>query len=560
MAYNTVQEALDKALKEKNKYQENLVGKTFAYAYINKFTNIISIKEIVFKRENYLHLTGLDYRSAQYKKRVLGINAPTYADEFYDRLGTDGKLINDVDFIIESTAQKTLLTLRHTQNKLDNLSQIVNIAKKAEYIAEYNDPNKYDLIINRNKETLAFIKDGDVYVPMSSRHGDVNKFINGNSKSPVLAIFSKSEGQKNYQIEYLNASVKFDKAQFDKETYEKLSLSSFENPNVKFNKEKLNILIDRFLHTEEKYISLDLCEIAELRRNAFSSDEAYNAYESKCKEFFNQMDTEHKQNYAIAVLNEQLEQTENSGNFSEDKSLEDIATLIKSELSEIKSRQRSLCGAANIYKFESKLPGNMNSDTIVISFKEKLKIIWEDMRSSFRSKVDEVKNTIKKLFDFSHIRHETTGDKNSDMVCLSEKENTKCEIESPSTVTEISDKPTALAALIESREAFAEGGISQEEYRQAVKDFMHTLQGEMWIEAADTLRKQLNNCPEEMKKYVGYELKNLEINIDKKFALKRQQTFDELSKAAKENYIKMQKDKETVGIVSSHSDKNRNER
>ncbi len=157
MAYNTVQEALDKALKEKNKYQENLVGKTFAYAYINKFTNIISIKEIVFKRENYLHLTGLDYRSAQYKKRVLGINAPTYADEFYDRLGTDGKLINDVDFIIESTAQKTLLTLRHTQNKLDNLSQIVNIAKKAEYIAEYNDPNKYDLIINRNKETLRFV-------------------------------------------------------------------------------------------------------------------------------------------------------------------------------------------------------------------------------------------------------------------------------------------------------------------------------------------------------------------------------------------------------------------
>ncbi len=250
------------------------------------------------------------------------------------------------------------------------------------------------------------------------------------------------------------------------------------------------------------------------------------------------MDTEHKQNYAIAVLNEQLEQTENSGNFSEDKSLEDIATLIKSELSEIKSRQRSLCGAANIYKFESKLPGNMNSDTIVISFKEQLKIIWEDMRSSFRSKIDEAKNAIKKLFDFSHISHETTGDKNSDMVCLSEKENTKCEIESPSTVTEISDKPTALAALIESREAFAEGSISQEEYRQAVKDFMHTLQGEeMWIEAADTLRRQFDNCPEEMKKYIGYELKNLEINIDKKFAPKRQQTFDELSKAAKENYI-----------------------
>jgi len=38
-------------------------------------------------------------------------------------------------------------------------------------------------------------------------------------------------------------------------------------------------------------------------------------------------------------------------------------------------------------------------------------------------------------------------------------------------------------------------------------------------------------------KYIGYELKNLEINIDKKFAPKRQQTFDELSKAAKEKYI-----------------------
>jgi len=117
------------------------------------------------------------------------------------------------------------------------------------------------------------------------------------------------------------------------------------------------------------------------------------------------------------------------------------------------------------------------------------------------------------------------------------------------------------AALIEAREAFAGRSISQEEYRQAVENFMDTLHGkEMWIEAADTLRKQLDNCPEEMKKYIGYELKNLEMNIDKKFAPKRQQTFDELSKAANENYVKQQKEKEAVGAVSSRSDKNRNER
>ena len=136
MAYS-LQEALDIAIEQKNNYERNLVGKKFIYAYIDKSTNEISMKEVEFQRSNYLHLTGLDYKNIQHKKRAHGYKGPTFADEFYKRLGSDSTLISDVSFIVEATPRKTKEAFRHTQDKIKNISKLTNIAKKTEIIGDY---------------------------------------------------------------------------------------------------------------------------------------------------------------------------------------------------------------------------------------------------------------------------------------------------------------------------------------------------------------------------------------------------------------------------------------
>lgn len=134
--YPTIQDALLRAEQQKALYEKNLVGKSFIYAYIDN-SNSINHKEIKFDRENYLHLTGLDYQSVQYAKRVLGKSTPSDAVSFYNRLGNDKLLVNDMSFIQGSTNEETALFFKYTQHKLKNLSQLTAISAKAEYIGKY---------------------------------------------------------------------------------------------------------------------------------------------------------------------------------------------------------------------------------------------------------------------------------------------------------------------------------------------------------------------------------------------------------------------------------------
>ena len=70
----------------------------------------------------------------------------------------------------------------------------------------------------------------------------------------------------------------------------------------------------------------------------------------------------------------------------------------------------------------------------------------------------------------------------------------------------------------------------------------------MWAEAADTLRNQLKECPDNLKKPINYEINIIERNFEKRFAPKppepeHKQTFDEIKRAAHEKYVKMQNEK-----------------
>lgn len=109
--------------------------------------------------------------------------------------------------------------------------------------------------------------------------------------------------------------------------------------------------------------------------------------------------------------------------------------------------------------------------------------------------------------------------------------------------------PPKFAKLIEARELFAENKITFNEYQQALKSYLYSLKGkEMWAEAADTLRNQLKECPDNLKKPINYEINIIERNFEKRFAPKppepeHKQTFDEIKRAAHEKYVKMQNEK-----------------
>lgn len=107
--------------------------------------------------------------------------------------------------------------------------------------------------------------------------------------------------------------------------------------------------------------------------------------------------------------------------------------------------------------------------------------------------------------------------------------------------------PSKLDELIEARAAFVENKITLKEYQQALTSYIYSFNGkEMWTEAAEILRKQLKECPDNHKKPINYEIDTIERNFKKRFAPKppeHKQTLDEIKRTAHEQYIKMQNEK-----------------
>lgn len=112
--------------------------------------------------------------------------------------------------------------------------------------------------------------------------------------------------------------------------------------------------------------------------------------------------------------------------------------------------------------------------------------------------------------------------------------------------------------LIKARTAFAENKITMSEYKQALANYMRSLNGkEMWEETANNLRKQLEECPDNLKKCINFELGSVELNIKRKFP--PNQTLDEIKRTAHEQYDKMQNGK-SISEKEIYTSKNRSER
>lgn len=274
----TINDALSRVEQQKELYERNLVGKSFIYSYVDK-NNAIAFKEIHFDRESYLHLTGLDYQSALYKKRVVGIILPTDASNFYNRLGKDATLINDVSFIIGSTPDETTRFFKYTQHKLDSLSQLTAITAKAEYIGKYKGDQDFDIIINRNSSAIAFIRENSTYIPVSSLYGKAEDVAT--EIKPVLAIFVKENEFSQYKLIYLNSKINIGKKLFSLDLTEKLSHSSFVNPNIDFKSTALDAMKNTFKTSVRKKFIDKSINLVQRRQNVFENETAFSDYENE---------------------------------------------------------------------------------------------------------------------------------------------------------------------------------------------------------------------------------------------------------------------------------------
>ena len=201
--YPTIADALKRVIEQKEGYDKNLLGKEFLYVYVDK--QQIICQQVVFKKRNYLHLTGLDCKGRQSIKRTQDIAVATLSEDFYNRLGVDSTLINDISFIQEATSSETSRTYNNTQNKLENLSKLTVISKKADRIGKYTGPVNFDFVIGRGSELIVLGRDfdnPDIFVPVSSRNGRIETIAK--DIKPVLCIFQKDKTQNQYSLCYLN--------------------------------------------------------------------------------------------------------------------------------------------------------------------------------------------------------------------------------------------------------------------------------------------------------------------------------------------------------------------
>lgn len=332
----SVAEALKRAEEQKLLYERNLVGKSFLYVFIDKH-NTITYREVKFERKNFLHLTGLDYKNTQSLKRSGVTGVSTDAEEFYNRLGSDAELINDVSFIQGQNESETKKYLKYTQRKLNNLSQLTSVAAKAEYIGKYNGNQKFDIIINRNMSAIALIPDKNHrYIPVSSLYGKAKDVAN--DIYPILAIFERKNEFEPFRLNFLNSHIKIGNRLFSDEFMRLSGKLIFSNDKAKFNSQCLGEFLLSYEYSVKKYISEELAPVMQLRSVAFDSEEYMESYMQSFDSFLNTLDDEIKLNAAIEILEEQ--------SCSEEAA--QIIGIIKDELKEISKKQSEQTASSSV--------------------------------------------------------------------------------------------------------------------------------------------------------------------------------------------------------------------
>lgn len=158
------------------KYQQNLLNKMLLVIYRDRLDNKIHFIEVVFRKRNYQHLTGLELIDNNGKVlRNQSLN-------FYRKCIENKLSLNEIRFRQDGT----------TQLKLTALPILMDVTKITKITGDYNNLRPYlfvDKVMGGVNFCLGLSLENNIYVPSSALLEDIKNLTN--TPSQVLAILQK---------------------------------------------------------------------------------------------------------------------------------------------------------------------------------------------------------------------------------------------------------------------------------------------------------------------------------------------------------------------------------
>lgn len=184
----TKQEALNIVLNCSKMYHENLENKNILFIYENKHSDFNYI-ETEFLPRNFLHLTGLNILRDEIKP----------AQNFYLVCLTNNLSTTDFEFKLNGTTQK----------KLEILSSIMQIDKKARIIGNYNSQKAYlstEKLIGSVNMCLGFVKENNYYIANTALKEDIRNIVEEQRR--IVLVLKKNIKDKKYnEIVYKSKDI-----------------------------------------------------------------------------------------------------------------------------------------------------------------------------------------------------------------------------------------------------------------------------------------------------------------------------------------------------------------
>lgn len=199
-------------------YDKNLKGKNIMFIFENMVNKEIDYIETEFLANNYKHLTGIEC-----KEKIEPI-------KFY-KLCINSKLSYKV------IKQKDNGT---TKLKLEVLPQLLNIAKNAKLVANYNGSkiNLYtEKVIGNVRCCIGFVKNDKYYLPNTILKQDIREISQFESNCRIIAILEKMSKQKQYdKVTYMNEKIDLKEIVSKLKIEEKIINIFYEKPLTKLKK------------------------------------------------------------------------------------------------------------------------------------------------------------------------------------------------------------------------------------------------------------------------------------------------------------------------------------
>ncbi|MFR7592318.1 MAG: PBECR4 domain-containing protein [Longibaculum sp.] len=184
-------------------YQKNLLDKNVMFIHFDKRKNIYNCTEMLFGKQNFMHLTGLDFvNSNEDNLKIEKRNAVL----FYNKCINNKVSLRDIK---ENRNGWTPL-------KIDVIRILMNIHKNAKMIGKYNFSKPLlvsEKICGGVNAAMGISKDKNgIFFPQSGLKEDIRKLVNRNEIEIIKVIMVKEREDRYYSdVTYGDLNSIYDK-------------------------------------------------------------------------------------------------------------------------------------------------------------------------------------------------------------------------------------------------------------------------------------------------------------------------------------------------------------